>query len=145
MRYRFVDGVISLDLGDLPRIEVAKTFDAGDDLFTGTAGSRRVPNSMILELLAMTGGYLAFRRLDETRLPLLVKAPEVSFDAPARSGERLVARAQLGGVSDPGDGIVLAEASAEVLAGATRIASARLLYACVALPGVALGVWDDPA
>lgn len=145
MRYRFIDGVTALDLGAVPRIEVAKTFDAGDDLFTGPAGPRRVPNSMILELLAMTGGYLAFRRLDQTRLPLLLKAPEVAFEAPARPGERLVARARLRGLSDPRDGVVMAEASGEVVDGAARIASGRLLYACVALPGIDLRRWGDPA
>jgi 3-hydroxymyristoyl/3-hydroxydecanoyl-(acyl carrier protein) dehydratase len=145
MRYRFIDGVTSLELGAAPRIEVTKTFDAADDLFTGPSGSQHVPNSMILELLAMTGGYLAFRRLDETRLPLLLKAPDVAFETPARPGERLVARAELRGLSDPRDGVVMAEASGEVVDGATRIASGRLLFACVALPGIDLRRLGDPA
>ena len=145
MRYRFVEEVTSLELGEPSWIEVHKAFAAADDLFTGPAGSRRVPNSIVLELLATTGGYLAFRRLGATRLPLLVKAPEVRFDAPARPGERLVARAQLHGLSDPRDGVVMAETSGEVLEGTTRIAAARLLYACVALPSVDLRAWGDPA
>ena len=67
------------------------------------------------------------------------------FEAPARPGERLVARAELRGLSDPRDGVVMAEASGEVVDGATRIASGRLLYACVALPGIDLRAWGDPA
>lgn len=145
MRYRFVDGVTSLELRDPSRIEVVKAFDAADDLFTGPAGSRRVPNSIVLELLAMTGGYLAFRRLDASRLPLLVKAPEVRFEAPARPGGWLVARAELSGLSDPRDGVVMAEASGEVVDGATRIASGRLLYACVAVPGIDLRAYGESA
>jgi hypothetical protein len=38
MRYRFVDRVVSLELGDSPRIEVVKTFDFADDALTGPEG-----------------------------------------------------------------------------------------------------------
>jgi len=145
MRYRFVERVDSLKLGDPARIEVSKTFDANDDAFTGPAGPRCVPNSLVLELLATTGGYLAFRRLDRSRLPLLVKAPEVRFETPARPGDRLSARAELRGLSDPTEGVVMAETTGEVLVGTRRIASGRLLYACIAVPGVDLRAYEDLA
>lgn len=144
MRYRFVDQVDALELGDPAWIEVTKTFDADDDAFTGPAGSRRVPNSLVLELLAMTGGYLVFRRLDRSRLPLLLKAPEVRFEAPVQPGERLCARAELRGLSDPREGVGMAEASGEVHVGPRRIASGRLLYACVAVPGIGLPAYERP-
>jgi len=67
MRYRFIDKITSLTLDGDPRIEVAKTFDAGDDAFSGPSGQARVPESLLLELMAMTGGHLVFRHLGENR------------------------------------------------------------------------------
>jgi len=63
----------------------------------------------------------------------------------ARPGERLVARARLRGLSDPRDGVVMAETSGEVVDGTARIASGRLLYACVTVPGIDLRGWEKPA
>jgi hypothetical protein len=103
MRYRFVDDVLFLDLGARPRIEVAKTFAAGDDAFSGPLGDDCVPNSLVLELLAMTGGHLAFRHGGARRLPLLLKVPECRFEGTARAGDRLRARATLTGTSAVSD------------------------------------------
>src|SRR5207237_3945062 len=99
MRYRFIDEVLSLDLGARPRIEVVKTFAVGDDALSGPLGPDRVPNALILEFLAMTGGHLAFRHGGARRLPLLLKVPECRFEQPARAGDRLRAIAQLDGPS----------------------------------------------
>lgn len=141
MRYRFVDDVIALELGDAPRIEVTKTFEPADDAFTGPAGAHDVPNSLILELLAMTGGHLIFRRLAGRRLPLLLKAPEVRFDGIARPGEPLIARAELEGLADTRDGVVMAKTRGAVEQGARAIASGRLLYACVEIRGLDPSAW----
>lgn len=138
MRYRFVDEVLSLDLGAFPRIEVTKTFPAGDDAFSGPLGSERVPNSLVLELLAMTGGHLAFRYGGGRRLPLLLKVPECRFDGVARPDERLRAVAELAGTSELSSEAGMAEARGAVFAGAARIAIGRLLYLCVTVPGVDL-------
>src|SRR4029077_18802134 len=99
MRYRFIDEVLALDLGAHPRIEVAKTFASGDDAFSGPLGPDRVPNALVLELLAMTGGHLAFRHGGAKRLPLLLKVPECRFERVARAGQRLRAVASLEGTS----------------------------------------------
>src|SRR6266516_1612673 len=99
MRYRFVDEVLALDLGAAPRIEVAKTFAPGDDAFSGPLGRDRVPNSLLLELMAMTGGHLAFQYGGAQRLPLLLKVPECRFEGAARPGVRLRAVARLEGTS----------------------------------------------
>jgi hypothetical protein len=141
MRYRFIDEVLALELGDAPRIEVAKTFATGDDAFSGPLGEDRVPNSLLLELLAMTGGHLAFRHGGARRLPLLLKVPECRFDGVARPGERLRARASLAGMSALSDDAAMAEAHGEVFADGARIAAGRLLYLCVAVPGVDLGAF----
>ena len=138
MRYRFVDEVLSLDLGAHPRIEVAKTFVAGDDAFSGPLGSDRVPNSLVLELLAMTGGHLAFKHGGARRLPLLLKVPDCRFEGVARAGERLRAVAHIEGTSQLSEDAGMAETRAEVFSGSTRVASGRLLYLCVAVPGVDL-------
>ena len=138
MRYRFVDEVLALDLGARPRIEVAKTFAPGDDALSGPLGPDHVPNSLLLELLAMTGGHLAFRHGGARRLPLLLKVPECRFEGVARPGERLRAVAALEGTSTLSDDAGMAEATGEVFAGATRVAAGRLLYLCVAVPGVDL-------
>jgi hypothetical protein len=58
MRYRFVNEIVSLALDGAPRIEVAKRFEPGNDVFGGPQGPARVPDSMLLELMAMTGGQL---------------------------------------------------------------------------------------
>jgi 3-hydroxymyristoyl/3-hydroxydecanoyl-(acyl carrier protein) dehydratase len=138
MRYRFIDHIVSLALGEAPRIEVTKAFAPGDDAFTGPAGDRRVPESLLLELMAMTGGQLAFRHLGEHRLPLLLKATECRFEGVAQPGVNLRAVAALRGASAAADGASVVEAATEVFAGAERIAAAILLYVCVALPGVDL-------
>ena len=141
MRYRFVDEVLSLDLGAYPRIEVAKTFLSGDDAFSGPLGADCVPNSLVLELLAMTGGHLAFKQGGARRLPVLLKVPDCRFEGVARPGERLRAVAHLEGTSELSEDACMAEARAEVFSGATRVASGRLLYLCVAVPGVDLAAF----
>jgi hypothetical protein len=141
MRYRFVDEVLSLDLGAHPRIEVAKTFLSGDDAFSGPLGADCVPNSLVLELLAMTGGHLAFKQGGARRLPVLLKVPACRFEGVARPGERLRAVAHLEGTSELSENAGMAEARAEVFSGATRLASGRLLYLCVAVPGVDLAAF----
>jgi 3-hydroxymyristoyl/3-hydroxydecanoyl-(acyl carrier protein) dehydratase len=141
MRYRFVDDVMSLDLGAHPRIEVAKTFAAGDDAFSGPLGDDRVPNSLLLELLAMTGGHLAFRHGGARRLPLLLKVPECRFEGTARAGDRLRATATLTGTSEVSADAGMAEAQGEVFAGDVRVATGRLLYLCVAVAGADLAAF----
>src|SRR5438034_1818805 len=133
MRYRFIDEIVSLAL-DPPRIEVAKTFDAADDALSGPAGRDRVPPSLILELLAMSGGQLLFRHLGRERLPLLLKVEDLQFGACARPGERLAVTATLQGEAAAAEG-TLARTSAEVVdRGGAMIASGRFFYLCVRLP-----------
>jgi hypothetical protein len=143
MRYRFVDEVLALDLGPRPRIEVAKTFASADDGLSGPLGRERVPNSLILELLAMTGGQLAFRHGGSRRLPLLLKVTECRFEAPARAGTRLRAVVALEGTSAVSDQAGVAEATGEVLAGGERVAAGRLLYVCVTVPDADLAAFAD--
>ena len=138
MRYRFIDEIISLDLGAQPRIEVAKRFAPGDDAVSGPLGPDRVPNSLVLELLAMTGGHLAFRHGGGRRVPLLLKVPECRFASTARPGQQLRVVAELAGVSSLSDDAGMAEARVEAFAGDTLLASGRLLYVCVTVPGVDL-------
>ena len=130
MRYRFVDDIVSLTLDGAPRIEVAKRFDPDDDVFRGPAGSQRVPESMLLELMAMTAGQLIARRLEQ-RLPLLLKVPECRFDGAATAGERLRAVAELAATTPVAAGPVVAEAETAVYAGSRPIARARLMFASV--------------
>src|SRR5262249_56859389 len=104
MRYRFVDEIVSLALDGAPRIEVAKRFDPRDDVFGWPEGPERVPDSMLLELMAMTGGQLIFRHLGGSRLPLLLKVPECRVDGAASAGDRLSAVATLRGLAPVADG-----------------------------------------
>ncbi len=143
MRYRFIDKVLSLALDGVPRIEVLKTFDAGDDAFTGPSGSARVPESLLLELMAMTGGQLVFRHLGEHRLPLLLKVPECRFDRAVRPGVALRATAALRGASAVGNDTDVVEAATEVYAGDERVAAGVLMYLCVSVPGVDLAARGD--
>lgn len=138
MRYRFVDDVRSLELGAAPRIEVVKTFARDDGGLSGPLGRDRVPHSLLLELLAMTGGHLVFRRDGARRVPLLVKVPECRFVGIARPGRSLRAVARLHAMSDVAAGAAMADARAEVFAGDELVAAGRLLYLCVAVPGVDL-------
>jgi hypothetical protein len=136
MRYRFLDEIIALTLDGDARIEVAKRFGAGDDVFSGPGGADRVPESMLLELMAMTGGHLVFRRLGGSRLPMLLKVPQCRFEAPARAGERLRAVATLCGVSSVADGTSVAEAETQVFVETGRIAHARLMFVCMSVAGI---------
>jgi len=138
MRYRFADEIVSLALDGAPRIEVAKRFDPGDDVFSGPQGPERVPESMLLELMAMTGGHLLFRHLGERRLPLLLKVPECRFEDAVSAGERLRAVAALCGVSSVADGTSVAETEARVYCESRPIAEARIMFVCVSVPGVDL-------
>jgi len=130
MRYRFVDEILSLALHGAPRIEVAKCFDAGEDVFSGWQGPDRVPESMLLELMAMTGGHLIFRHLAGGLLPLLLKVPECRFDDAASAGESLRAGAALRGVSSVADGTSVAETEAWVSHDTRPIARARMMFVC---------------
>ena len=145
MRYRFIDEVLSLDLGARPRIEVLKTFAPGDDALSGPLGPDRVPNALVLEFLAMTGGHLVFRHGGARRLPLLLKVPECRFEQPARAGDRLRAIAQLEGTSRLSGDAGMAEARVEAFAGSVRLAVGRLLCLCVAVPGVDLAAFAGSA
>ena len=138
MRYRFIDKVVSLDLDGRPRIEVEKTFHGDDDVFSGPSGPGRVPDSLVLELMAMTGGQLIFRHLGETRLPLLLKVPECRFDRVVGPGIALRAVAALRGGSEVADDTSVVEAATEVYAGDERVAAGVLMYLCVSVPGVDL-------
>jgi 3-hydroxymyristoyl/3-hydroxydecanoyl-(acyl carrier protein) dehydratase len=138
MRYRFIDEVTALSLDGTPRIEVVKTFDATDDAFTGPGGRARVPESLLLELMAMTGGHLIFQHLGERRLPLLLKVPECHFEGVARPGARLRAVAALRGASAVAEGADVVEAETEVYAGSERVAAGTLMYLCVVVAGVDL-------
>jgi 3-hydroxymyristoyl/3-hydroxydecanoyl-(acyl carrier protein) dehydratase len=132
MRYRFIDEIVSV-VADPPRIEVAKTFAPTDDAFSGPAGPDRVPASLVIELLAMTGGQLLFRHLRRERLPLLLKVEDLRFGAAARPGDRLTARAALQGkVAAAG---TMAQTVGEVLGDrGALVASGRFFYLCVKLP-----------
>jgi len=139
MRYQFVDEIVSIALDGVPRIEVAKRFAAGDDVFSGPHDVDRVPESMLLELMSMTGGHLVFRHLAERRLPLLLKVPECCFDGTAAAGQRLRAVATLRGVSAVADGTFIAETEAQVFHEAEKLAHARLMFVCVSVPEPPLG------
>ncbi len=112
-------------------MEVGKTFHSGDDAFSGPLGPARVPNSLVLELLAMTGGELIFQHLARRRVPLLLKAHDVRFESPALADEELRASAELTGVVDVSPSSSTAETTASVHGRAGRIATGRLLYVCV--------------
>jgi hypothetical protein len=141
MRYRFIDEIVALETSEPATIEVRKTFALGDDALTGPLGPHRVPNSLILELLAMTGGHLVFHCLDRGRLPLLLKVQECRFEGSARPGVPLRARASLNGVDRASEPAVVAETSGEVLAEGIRVAAARLLFVCVSVPDVNLATF----
>jgi len=142
LRYRFIDKVVSLALGGHLRIEVEKTFHGDDDAFTGPSGPARVPASLLLELMAMTGGHLVFRHLGGNRLPLLLKVPECRFERAAGPGVALRAVADLTGVSPVGDDASVAEASAAVYQGEECLAAGTLLFLCVRVPGVDLSACE---
>lgn len=144
MRYRFIDEIVALQTEAPARIEVCKTFAAGDDAFSGPLGPDRVPNSLLLELLAMTGGHLLFRCLDGGRLPLLLKVQECRFEGRARPGVPLHARASLNGVDDPSAATVVAETSGEVTANGALVAAARLLFVCVSVPNMNVAAFGTP-
>lgn len=144
MRYRFIDRVVSLD-GTARRIEVAKTFTRAGDELSGPAGPDRVPNSLVIELLAMTGGRLLFECLDAARLPLLAKIREVRFLAPARPGLELMATSEVVGLVDIAPGVTSAETTGTVSAHGELLARGTLFYVCVAPEGVDLRAMAQPA
>src|SRR2546423_5310967 len=112
MRYRFIDKITSLTLDGEPRIEVAKTFDAGDDAFSGPSGQARVPESLLLELMAMTGGQLIFPHLWGDRLAFLLEVPQCRFDPGGGPGIALRALAAPPGAPEGCDGTGVVGAAA---------------------------------
>ena len=133
MRYRFVDQILSLGT-EPPRIEVAKTFAPGDDALSGPAGPDRVPPSLLIELLAMSGGQLLYRHLGRERLPLLLKMEDVRFGVAAGPRDPLTATAVLRGMA-AGAADTMAQMAGEVRdASGALVVSGRFLYLCVRLP-----------
>ena len=133
MRYRFIDRIVSLT-ADPPRIEVVKTFDADDDALSGPLGPDRVPPSLVLELLATTGGQLLYRHLGKDRLPMLLKVEDFCLAGDARPGVPLIATATVQGVA-PAAANTMARTVAEVVDdGGRLIASGRFFYLCVKMP-----------
>lgn len=134
MKYQFIDEVVAFEPGTTARLEVAKRFPPDDDALSGPLGTDRVPSSLILELMATTGGHLIVRCLTRPRLPLLLVVRDCTFAAPARPAVtlRAIAWLEVAGVDAPADAMV--ELRAEVHDGDRPIAAARLRYLCVALP-----------
>lgn len=133
MRYRFVDEIVALG-SEPPRIEVAKTFAPRDDALSGPSGPDRIPPSLVIELLAMTGGQLLYRHLGRERLPLLLKMEDVRFGVAATPGDRLTATAVLQGTAAAAAD-TMAQMAGEVRAdGGALVVSGRFLYLCVRLP-----------
>jgi len=133
MRYRFIDEILSLETAP-PRMAVAKTFAPRDDALTGPAGPDRVPPSLVIELMAMTGGQLLFRHLGRERVPLLLKAEDVRFALAVRPGDRLTATAVLRGTAAAATD-TMAQMAGEVRGeGGVLVASGRFFYLCVRLP-----------
>lgn len=145
MSYQFIDRVIALDLGPPATIRVAKTFLPTDPCFSGPAHGGRLPASMLLEALAMSGGHLIFRRMADGAVPLLLKVEEASFSRPVLPGEPLEIRAEILALSHGSNGVGMAQTRGEVLAGGERVAEARLLYACARLPGINLPLSEGTA
>lgn len=138
MSYRFIDRVIALDQGPPATIRVAKTFLPEDPCVSGPIHTDRVPASMILEALAMSGGYLIFHRAADGAVPLLLKVEEANFFRPALPGEPLEIVSEILALSRGPDTVGIAQARGEVFSGGERVAEARLLYLCVHLPGLNL-------
>jgi hypothetical protein len=141
VKYRFVDHVIAGGVAAGARLEVAKTFASGDDAFSGPSGPGRVPSSLLVELMATTGGHLLMQRLATGRLPLLVAVRDCAFEAAAAPDVALRSVAWLEGAQDVLGPDAMAEIHAVVDADGVKIASARLRYLCVPLP--VDGVRDD--
>ncbi len=139
MRYRFIDEILAFDTRAGRRIEVAKMFAPGGDELSGPAGPGRVPNSLMVELLAMTGGRLLFERLEGQRLPLLAKVRAVAFHEAVGPGVPLRAVAEVTGIADVAPGVSSAEIKGEIFAGPRRLTTGTLFYLCVTVPGVDLG------
>src|SRR5947209_15727594 len=135
MRYRFIDKVVSLALDGRPRIEVEKTFHGDDDAFTGPSGPARVPASLLLELMAMTGGHLVFHHLGGRRLPLLLKVPECGFESAAGPGVALRAVCVLSVIAPTGDDACVTESSTAVYAGEPSVDAGALGFVCVKVRG----------
>lgn len=138
MSYRFIDRVIALGQGPPATIRIAKTFPPEDPCVGGPIHTGRVPASMILEAIAMSGGYLIFHRAADGAVPLLLKVEEASFTRSVSPGELLEIRAEILAVSKGLNGVGIAQTHGVVLAGEERVAEARLLYLCVHLPGLNL-------
>jgi 3-hydroxymyristoyl/3-hydroxydecanoyl-(acyl carrier protein) dehydratase len=93
-----------------------------------------VPASLVIELLAMTGGQLLFRHLRRERLPLLLKVEDLRFGAAARPGDRLTARVALQGKAAAA-AATMAQTVGEVRGDrGALVASGRFFYLCVKLP-----------
>ncbi len=136
MSYRFIDRVIALDPGPPATIRIAKTFPPEDPCVSGPIHTDRVPASMILEALAMSGGHLIFHQAADGTVPFLLKVEEASFTRSVSPGELLEVRAEILAVSKGLNGVGIAQTRGVVLAGGEQVADARLLYARIRVPGL---------
>jgi len=129
MRYRFVDRVVAFR-PEPPLLTITKAFPPTDDCFTGPVPDA-VPVSLLIETLAMAGGYLIFRSKAPDRLPLLLKVENIAVIDEVRPGETVTATVTLRGIMGKEAAAAVVQADGEASVSGRPVLRGRLLYACI--------------
>jgi 3-hydroxymyristoyl/3-hydroxydecanoyl-(acyl carrier protein) dehydratase len=138
MRYVLVDRITSLAPGQ--RITAIKNVSASDDLVTRYGhGLSAMPSTMVLEAMAQAAGLLTAASIDCAAQPMLAKVHPFSSYGLARSGDRIVLRAELDELRDEG---CVCRATASI--DERRLATATIYLALVPLSIFGGGVSAEP-
>lgn len=122
MRWFFIDRLVSIEKG--VRALALKNIALGEEyLHDLYPGFPYLPNSLVIESMAQTGGVLVGHALDFKYPIVLAKIESASFDGFARPGDQLQICAVL---NEMKEGVCRVEGTVSV--GARRFASARLMF-----------------
>jgi len=129
MRYQFIDRVVAFS-PEPPMLTITKTFPPTDDCFTGPVPDA-VPVSLLIETLAMAGGYLILRSKSPDRLPVLLKVEDAVVTDRVLPGETVTATVTLRGITGMEEPTVMAQTDGEVSVSGRPVLRSGLLFVCV--------------
>jgi len=135
MKFKFLDRLISANLGGQASVLTDVTFSRSEDYLESPFHEPlKVPSSIILEAMAASGGRLIEVVSDHKVVGLMVKVDEASFMGSVSAGDTMVVHSELLGMQDRnGVKVGLARTRSQALVADKAVAEARIAFLCLPL------------